>query len=193
MKKKSKGFSLVELLVALAVGTLVVIGAGQLFLVTLDTYKQVEVISRNQEAVVFSAHVLANSYRQGRDIYDMREAGEFCEIINDDKKVIIDGLLPKDDACDYFPPKEEDGFYEVILIFPAVKDSQDEISFKVMNRNAVFPESDTGDNTGDDTGSEKTPDPDDEGFYIDGTKIYNDRCYNGSGKFKPDRAKCNAP
>lgn len=138
-KNTQAGFSLVELLVALAVGTLVIIGAGQLFIVTLNSYAKVEEISRKQEAIVFAAHVLANSYRQGDEDYTMRSGDNGCEIVNESDELVIDGLLEDESGCDYFPPVEDNGAYEVVLIFPAGNGNQDKISFNVMSRNAVFP------------------------------------------------------
>ena len=42
--KRNNGFSLVELMVALVVGLIIILGAGQLFLTVFQTSRQVETL-----------------------------------------------------------------------------------------------------------------------------------------------------
>lgn len=53
MRKLQQGFSLVELMVAMAIGTVIILGAGQLFLITFQTFKTVDELSRKQESLIF--------------------------------------------------------------------------------------------------------------------------------------------
>lgn len=75
---RQAGFTLVELMVALLIGSLVVLGAGSLFLTTLQTFNKVDELSRKQEAVIFAAHTLSNGIRQaekGEEPYELT-----CEV-----------------------------------------------------------------------------------------------------------------
>ncbi len=64
---RQAGFTLIELMVALFVGSLVVLGAGYLFLTTLQTFQTVGELSRKQETVIFAAHTLSVGIRQSKD------------------------------------------------------------------------------------------------------------------------------
>ncbi|WP_404413312.1 prepilin-type N-terminal cleavage/methylation domain-containing protein [Vreelandella aquamarina] len=144
-KNTQTGFSLVELLIALAVGSLVIIGAGKLFIETLETYDKVEKISRKQEAVVFAAHTLVNHYRNRADDsaveYSMKEDGkEECQIIEvkgEDTSLVVDGLYKekrKENGCDYFLTDMGNGLTKIELMFPKDNDDSETLAFKVMNR-----------------------------------------------------------
>lgn len=61
---RQAGFTLIELMVALLVGSIVVLGAGYLFLTTLQTFQTVNELSRKQETVIFAAHTLSAGIRQ---------------------------------------------------------------------------------------------------------------------------------
>lgn len=70
---KQKGFTLVELMVAMAIGTIIILGAGQLFLTTFQTFQNVDKVSRKQEALVFAVNLLAEEGRKGNiDDYAIR-------------------------------------------------------------------------------------------------------------------------
>ncbi|MWJ29035.1 prepilin-type N-terminal cleavage/methylation domain-containing protein [Halomonas sediminis] len=62
---RQKGFTLVELMVAMVIGTIIVLGAGQLFLTTFQTFRQVDELSRKQETLIFAANTLVRSIRRG--------------------------------------------------------------------------------------------------------------------------------
>ncbi|WP_081138852.1 MULTISPECIES: PilW family protein [unclassified Halomonas] len=64
--ERQNGFTLTEMMVAMVVGVIIVIGAGQLFLSTLHTFRQTESLGRQQEALIFSvAHITATLQRHG--------------------------------------------------------------------------------------------------------------------------------
>lgn len=64
---RQAGFTLIELMVALLVGSIVVLGAGYLFLTTLQTFQTVNELSRKQETVIFAAHTLSVGIRQSKE------------------------------------------------------------------------------------------------------------------------------
>ena len=66
--QRQSGFTLVELMVAMAIGTLIILGAGQLFLTTFQTFKKVDELSRKQETVVFLTQILAEELRKEDDV-----------------------------------------------------------------------------------------------------------------------------
>lgn len=68
---RQAGFTLVELMVALLIGSIVVLGAGSLFLTTLQTFQKVDELSRKQEAVIFAAHTLSEHIRLEKDDYEL--------------------------------------------------------------------------------------------------------------------------
>ncbi|MGM0832318.1 prepilin-type N-terminal cleavage/methylation domain-containing protein [Halomonas qinghailakensis] len=61
---EQRGFTLPELLVAMAIGVVVVLGAGQLFLSTFHTFKQVDQLGRHQEALLYVATTVADTLRR---------------------------------------------------------------------------------------------------------------------------------
>ncbi|MGM0823670.1 MAG: PilW family protein [Pseudomonadota bacterium] len=64
MRHAQRGFTLVELMVAMAIGTIIILGAGQLFLTTFQTFQQVDKVSRKQENLVFIAQRVTSEIRQ---------------------------------------------------------------------------------------------------------------------------------
>lgn len=65
MAPKQKGFTLVELMVAMAIGTVIILGAGQLFLTTFQTFQTIDKVSRKQETLIFAVNLLAEEGRKG--------------------------------------------------------------------------------------------------------------------------------
>lgn len=70
MIKKSyqQGFGLVELMVALVIGLIIILGAGQLFLTVFQTNRQVETLSEKQAAVNFAVDSLLRDIRRADDV-----------------------------------------------------------------------------------------------------------------------------
>jgi len=62
--KRSGGFSLVELMVAMVIGLIIILGAGQLFLTVFQTNRQVETLGEKQAAVSFSVEGLLRDIRR---------------------------------------------------------------------------------------------------------------------------------
>lgn len=68
---KQAGFTLVELMVALVIGLVIILGAGQLFLMGLQTFRQIELLSNKQAALTFATETLIRDIRRADDIlYD---------------------------------------------------------------------------------------------------------------------------
>lgn len=66
--KQQLGAGLVELMVAMAIGTVIALGAGQLFLSTFSTFSAVDELSRKQEVAVFLTQILAEELRKEGDV-----------------------------------------------------------------------------------------------------------------------------
>jgi len=62
--KRNGGFSLVELMVAMVIGLIIILGAGQLFLTVFQTNRQVEMLSEKQAAVNFAVETLLRDIRR---------------------------------------------------------------------------------------------------------------------------------
>lgn len=58
------GFSLVELMVALLIGLVIILGAGQLFLVGFQNFRKIEELSDKQAAITFIADTLLRDIRR---------------------------------------------------------------------------------------------------------------------------------
>ncbi|WP_434983296.1 PilW family protein [Vreelandella zhaodongensis] len=59
-----RGFTLTELLVALVVGMVVILGAGQLFLSTFHTFRQVDTLGRHQETLLYATTTVTDTIRK---------------------------------------------------------------------------------------------------------------------------------
>src|SRR5690554_4159254 len=73
--RRSGGFSLVELMVAMVIGLIIILGAGQLFLTVFQTNRQVLILSEKQAAVNFAFDTLLRDIRRA-DPDDMDWDGE---------------------------------------------------------------------------------------------------------------------
>lgn len=62
--KREIGFSLVELMVAMVIGLIIILGAGQLFMTVFQTGRQVELLSEKQAAVNFAVETLLRDIRR---------------------------------------------------------------------------------------------------------------------------------
>ncbi|MDR9439817.1 MAG: prepilin-type N-terminal cleavage/methylation domain-containing protein [Halomonas sp.] len=62
--KHNAGFSLVELMIAMVIGLIIMLGAGQLFLTVFQTNRQVETLGEKQAAVNFAVETLLRDIRR---------------------------------------------------------------------------------------------------------------------------------
>ena len=62
-----KGFSLVELMVALIIGLVIILGAGQLFLTGFINFRQVQLLGEKQSALTYATETLVRDIRRARD------------------------------------------------------------------------------------------------------------------------------
>lgn len=58
-----KGVSLVELLIALVIGLVIILGAGQLFLMGLQSYNRMEALAQRQDSLRYVVDVLSDDVR----------------------------------------------------------------------------------------------------------------------------------
>ncbi|MGL6250211.1 MAG: PilW family protein [Billgrantia desiderata] len=69
--RRQTGFTLVELMVALVIGLIIILGAGQLFLMGFQTFRQIELLSNKQAALTFATETLIRDIRRADDtLYD---------------------------------------------------------------------------------------------------------------------------
>ncbi|XGA78675.1 prepilin-type N-terminal cleavage/methylation domain-containing protein [Halomonas sp. CH40] len=146
---RHRGFSLVELLVALAIGLLVTLGAGQLFLSSFNSYQAVTHVSRNQEIVVFVVNTMIREIRekdQPASVFKLMPAvnSDTCELMRN-SKLLVGGLYKDEDGCSYFDADDTGQCDDIFgcnfftLKLPRL-DPQDggpeyeEVSFHVMER-----------------------------------------------------------
>ncbi|MBA2780577.1 PilW family protein [Billgrantia kenyensis] len=61
---RQAGFTLIELMVALVIGLVIILGAGQLFLMGFQTFRQIELLSNKQAALTFATETLIRDIRK---------------------------------------------------------------------------------------------------------------------------------
>jgi type IV pilus assembly protein PilW len=95
-----QGFSLVELMVALVIGLIITLGAGQLFLMGLQSFRQVEQLSERQQSLRFLSDVMSLDIRTASSVSGeddelelryapgSREADPYCSSSSDILKVL---------------------------------------------------------------------------------------------------------
>ncbi|MEC9484079.1 MAG: prepilin-type N-terminal cleavage/methylation domain-containing protein [Halomonas sp.] len=93
-----KGFSLVELMVAMAVGIIIVLGASQLFLTSKNIYERNAGLAERQERLRFLSDVLSR---------DIRMADSAGLIVNADKDVLAIEYSGSRKSDPYCAPGEE--------------------------------------------------------------------------------------
>lgn len=148
---RQTGFTLIELMVALLVGSIVVLGAGYLFLTTLQTFQTADELSRKQEAVIFAAHTLSESIRRGGANYDLTcllGSSDECECTLRDTSeenknqplVTFDRPLgstePSDEDCALENPP--DFSQDVVTIPLPLEKNGESIKFQVAKREPVL-------------------------------------------------------
>ncbi|WP_010626531.1 PilW family protein [Halomonas sp. KM-1] len=62
--RRQAGFTLVELMVAMVIGLIIILGAGQLFLMGFQTFRQIELLSNKQAALTFATELLIRDIRR---------------------------------------------------------------------------------------------------------------------------------
>lgn len=85
--KRNSGFSLVELMVAMVVGLVIILGAGQLFLTVFQTNRQVEMLSEKQAAVNFAVETLLRDIRRADSVDWDGGSGELTLVVANRKDV----------------------------------------------------------------------------------------------------------
>lgn len=151
MRHAQRGFTLVELMVAMVIGTIIILGAGQLFLTTFQTFQNVDKISRKQEALIFAVSTLGEAGRKGgvegsyKTVADERSSGSgsdyYCVLQDMDQNQPVVDLAQVDSLSDCPPllASESDGAQTLTLLIgdcrQDVQGSCDEITFTVTDRN----------------------------------------------------------
>ena len=90
------GFTLVELMVALVTGLLVILGAGQLFLLGMQNFSRIQALSDKQAAVTFASEVLLRNIRRA-------DIEAVCNAVPAHLSISVD------DECHYYDLKESGG------------------------------------------------------------------------------------
>jgi prepilin-type N-terminal cleavage/methylation domain-containing protein len=156
MQQRQRGFTLVELMVAMVIGTIIILGAGQLFLTTFQTFQNVDKISRKQENLVFIAQRITREIRQyGPGRYTLECESELvqeknqctCTVADTDEGnqplVSFRKDLVSDDLSDCSVEEHELGepvpdngaLYRVSL---PIENNGEPIVFHIMNRPEVY-------------------------------------------------------
>lgn len=155
MTHHQHGFTLVELMVAMAIGAVIILGAGQLFLTTFQTFQNVAQVSRKHETLIFAVSVLTEKGRLGHlDHYaiiaDQRsvdgEAHHYCVLQDEIQHQPLVDLARVDNpgGCPALSVAKPGGVsYEVTLPIgdcrEGVTGSCDEVVFTISERNKAIP------------------------------------------------------
>lgn len=154
MKQCQYGFTLVELMVAMAIGTLIILGAGQLFLTTFQTFQNVNQVSRYQETLIFAVRTLTEAGRKGNiDNYAIvtnersadSDARYFCVLQDETKSQPLVDLAQVDESsgCPVLSKSNDDGVSHLttLLIGDCRKGANgtcDKVVFTISERKKVI-------------------------------------------------------
>ena len=154
MSNNQQGFTLVELMVAMAIGTVIILGAGQLFLTTFQTFRTVDQVSRKQEALIFATSTLSEAGRKGEIanyaiVSDQRGSGNstryYCVLQDLEQKQPLVDLAQVDGESDcpaLSAANNDDVSYTITLPIGDCRESGenmcDEIRFIITERNKVI-------------------------------------------------------
>lgn len=92
--KRNNGFSLVELMVAMVIGLVIILGAGQLFLSGFQSFRQVEILGDKQAALTFASDVLLRDVRRSENLPVVSQGGDELTVVVDgeSKRYYLDEL-----------------------------------------------------------------------------------------------------
>ncbi|WP_260578842.1 PilW family protein [Vreelandella populi] len=143
LHRSQAGFTLVELMVAMAIGTVIILGAGQLLLTTFTTFERVDTLSRQQEALIFAAQTLTRDIRRGQGhLYEINDSlvDDATCALRRDSQPLIEGLYKGSNKCSAITLFDKDaqgiaGLHHVTLTFAG--DSQRSFSWHVMQRDQI--------------------------------------------------------
>ncbi|WP_447044405.1 PilW family protein [Vreelandella sp. H-I2] len=154
MKQRQHGFTLVELMVAMTIGTVIILGAGQLFLTTFQTFQTVDKVSRKQETLIFAVSTLTEAGRKGEIgdyaiVPDERSSDSgtrhFCVLQDEAQNQPVVDLAQVDDATACPTLSEYSGNDVSRIIRLSIGDCReggsamcDELTFTINERNKVI-------------------------------------------------------
>ena len=153
--ERQLGFTLTEVMVAMAIGLVIVLGAGHLFLGTLQTHRHVDMLSRQQEALIFAVTTMTETLRQhgaydasGQAFYHLRcrQVEEACRCTLQDMsraRPMVNFMIPSIHSCERDVPvgrQAADGVDSLVTL-PLGPGGRD-LSFHVAHRAVLFPSSD---------------------------------------------------
>ncbi|RUR40170.1 hypothetical protein ELY25_04810 [Vreelandella populi] len=130
-------------MVAMAIGTIIILGAGQLLLTTFTTFERVDTLSRQQEALIFAAQTLTRDIRRGQGhLYEINDSlvDDATCALRRDSQPLIEGLYKGSNKCSAITLFDKDaqgiaGLHHVTLTFAG--DSQRSFSWHVMQRDQI--------------------------------------------------------
>lgn len=140
---RQAGFTLVELMVALLIGSVIVLGAGSLFLTTLQTFQKVDELSRKQEAVIFAAHTLSERIRIEKDNYELtckvKDSQCECTLDNtEEEEPVVTFHRPSGSGCAESDLIDKQGSKFVISL--PLEQNGEKLTFQVTPRQPVIDE-----------------------------------------------------
>ena len=160
MKRRQGGFTLVELMVAMAIGTVIILGAGQLFLTTFQTFQAVDNVSRKQETLIFAVNALTEAGRIGSIgdyaiVSDERSSASgthhYCVLQNEERNQPVVDLAQVDNEadCPTLSKASDNGVSHIVTLLigdcrAGVEATCDQITFTISERKqAISPEEPT--------------------------------------------------
>lgn len=157
MMRRQTGFTLIELMVSMVIGSIIILGAGYLFLTAFKTFQKVDEISRKQEVLVFMASSMVTRIRSRQDgnseyrlecvfesskcictIYDDSGVGNSQPLLNFDKQLDSDIDEPEEQCLESKDVGNVNGYLTEVEL-PLEMNGRP-IRFNVANRAKVLSE-----------------------------------------------------
>lgn len=149
--QRQRGFTLTEMMVSMAIGMIIVLGAGHLFLGTLITQRHVDELSRQQEALIFAVATMTATLRQhgpydasGQAFYHLRcqPIAEACRCTLQDmsrSQPMVNFSIPLTSACerDEALGRQAAGAADSLVTLPLGPEGS-ELSFHVTQREGLL-------------------------------------------------------